>query len=493
MNLSVVRKGDGPRDGQPQPMAGHLPGARRVRPVKAVEDAQQVRFFDAGAVVADRNEEALRQAAAGNFDAAARGRIFQRVVHENADRLLDHGAVAQQGAFGQRPADDAMVDGDDFRLLDKLPEHLRAVEGGKGKGERLFVMPRQEQKVFDQLLHALRLAGNGGDGFVANVRVVLAPALEQARVSLQDRNGRAQLMRGVGHELLLPVIGGLNAVEHVVDDHGQIAQLVLRARHVDARGKVFLAHLLGGLGNVRNGLQQLGVEAVTMNQERYRTQQHQPRQPEEQAAQDERVLAKRKEQLHGVHAVVLRILQKNLQRLLLHIDAPALVEYPSSGLHAGRQQEDFHALCLPVGQGGQRLVPQGDIGACPQAPVQHRQQQHHGHEHAPEQKRVSRRCAQPYRQADIALQARGIAVHAVAGAVEQVLVRLRCRMIRLPCRFRRPARLLGPSRLFRLSGFLPHSPVAPGLCRRAALHSVFAIFFLHAGTCSPRRGWYGWS
>ena len=156
------------------------------------------------------------------------------------------------------------------------------------------VAPGQEQQLLHQGLHVFGLGLDGGDGFLQHLLVVLAPAVQHLHIALDHGDGRAQLVAGVGDELGLLAIGGLHAVQQVVDGALQALQVLvaggqpavdvdladgvlqvveLRLVHAAAvqplglvalgaaAGAGFVRQPLGGLGHAVQGLQQLARPA----------------------------------------------------------------------------------------------------------------------------------------------------------------------------------------------------------------------------------------
>ena len=51
-----------------------------------------------------------------------------------------------------------------------------------------------EKQLLNQILHVAALFADGRDGFLQNIRIILAPSLQHAGVPLDDGNGRTQLV-----------------------------------------------------------------------------------------------------------------------------------------------------------------------------------------------------------------------------------------------------------------------------------------------------------
>jgi hypothetical protein len=101
---------------------------------------------------------------------------------------------------------------------------------------------------------AVARASSSGAALAVEVRI----GLQHLQVRAQAGDGRAQLVRRVGHELALGGHGPLEGIEHVVEAAGQARQLVAAGR-VDAPAEV----LRGGhvLGRALEAAQRLGRPA----------------------------------------------------------------------------------------------------------------------------------------------------------------------------------------------------------------------------------------
>jgi hypothetical protein len=115
------------------------------------------------------------------------------------------------------------------------PASCRAVRNVSRALERdTSVGARQRQQVGDQASQTVGLALYLGQGLVTIRRWHVWMEAEQFEVTLDGGERRAQLVRGVGDEALLGLIGGLDAGEHCVERGGEPPQLVVLPRRRNA-------------------------------------------------------------------------------------------------------------------------------------------------------------------------------------------------------------------------------------------------------------------
>ena len=190
---------------------------------------------DAHALVLDGDPGVAVQHHHPQIDAAVRSTVFHAVVHQNPHHLLDESLVGvHRHRFLPPPGQEEAVIVD--HLL--LPQHLTGQDGEVEVGalHRLGVVvpPGQEQQLLHQVLHGLGLGADGVDGLLEGLRVVLAPPVQEGGVALNDGDGGAQLVAGVGDEAHLSAVRLVDPVQHGVYGLGQRAQFLLGGGQVDA-------------------------------------------------------------------------------------------------------------------------------------------------------------------------------------------------------------------------------------------------------------------
>ena len=133
--------------------------------------------------------------------------------------------------------------------------------------QRFLVVASEEQQTFDKLLHAFRLLRDGVDALVQHIRVALAPAGQHAGIPLNDGNRCPKLVRSVGNELLLAVVGCFDAVEHGVDDRCKVFQLIFCPGDVDAVGEVVRGERRCHVGDIANRREDALLQPLPMQDE----------------------------------------------------------------------------------------------------------------------------------------------------------------------------------------------------------------------------------
>ena len=248
-------------------MTAALGLAGGVAAIEPLEDLRQLLRGDARPRVGQGQGAAAGLALHADGDGAALGGVLDGIVAQDAHDLFDHAPIGLHHAVVGGGEDEGVLRGDHDGLLVQLADHVQHVEAGHLHHQCLLVMPGQEQQTLHQFLHAGGLLGNGVDALVQDGLVILAPAAEHVHIPLNHRDGRAQLMAGVGDELLLAVVAALNAVQHGVDDRGQLLQFVLHARHVDAVAQVAGGEGGGHVRDIPDGGQHALVQAAVLAQE----------------------------------------------------------------------------------------------------------------------------------------------------------------------------------------------------------------------------------
>lgn len=237
-------------------------GAGLVGAVETLEDVGEVGFGDAGAVVLDGEDGVGALGLAGDGDVAAvlEG-VGDEVCGQDGDGLglgvaggggkaeVD-GAVALLGE-GLEVAGDVLEEGGEVGdgeaggrgggfLAGRDARNTFSGVGGRGGGpfgrlacaslagrdarNTLVFLSCQEEEGLDEAAHALGGVATGLEGFA--VFLGGAVALEDALgFGEEDGEGGAELVGGVGGELALALEGGVEALEGVVEDAGELAEL----------------------------------------------------------------------------------------------------------------------------------------------------------------------------------------------------------------------------------------------------------------------------
>ena len=228
-DVAAVGLGDHAHDRQPQ-AAGGAAVARAAD--EALEDALAQLGGHAGAVVLHGEDDVAVVGGDVGADARAVGRVADRVLHEVQRHpvelvagAVDHRVVGVDGhvvAVGDRA--------ELGRDLDHHATHVGRLVGLLAVG----VGARQQQQVAHQAAHALRRAQRRLGRLAA---LAVEHVGQQLEVGEDRGQRRAQLVRGVGHELALALQGalgllarGLQPVEHRLQRVRELCDLVVGPR-----------------------------------------------------------------------------------------------------------------------------------------------------------------------------------------------------------------------------------------------------------------------
>src|SRR5260370_13693606 len=187
---------------KPQPGAALFTRACFVHTVKSLEHPLERSRGNPRTVVGDKHFDlAAIHAAATNGDGAAIPAIFDRVIHEVAQNLLEPAGVGAQsyvgrlvqqlGVLGSRPGLEVgkhafyqRMEGDGLQV----EYYAAGFEGGN------------RQQVFDEQAQSLGVAGDGLEEFDGDFRIVAGAVQEGLDIALDERERRAQFMAYVSHE-----------------------------------------------------------------------------------------------------------------------------------------------------------------------------------------------------------------------------------------------------------------------------------------------------
>ena len=252
--MAAVAFDDPAGDGEAQPRAAAVAPARRVRAVEAVEDAGDVLAADADAGILHLDGgPAVLRATGAQADDAAGGGVLGGVVAQDAAALLEHIAVGKGGDVFLGLDAPVVVTVDELGILVDFLDQFGDVQQLHIQPAAAHVAPGEEEQLIDELFHVLALGLDGGDALIKHLFVALAPAVEHGGVALNDGDGRAQFVRGVGDELPLPLVGFVQARKQAVDGLFEAAQVavagaqrLLRAHGLDAVLEVVQALVVQG-------------------------------------------------------------------------------------------------------------------------------------------------------------------------------------------------------------------------------------------------------
>lgn len=225
---------------------GSFLAAVLVEPVEALEDVFLLARGDAGPAVADLQMQHVAADRQRDRDAAAGRRVLVGVVEQVADGLQPQVAVAVGRRAVRRRLDvetDVLVGEDHIVDLAHLLEHAVEVEVDERLPARALFELRDAQQRVERGEHLVGLGDDRVDGVVA----ALGDAEQQFELAPQARQRRLQVVRdGVGHfaHALHQLV---DLVEHVIDDGGDVVEVVVAAGDLDALLEVAAGDALAGL------------------------------------------------------------------------------------------------------------------------------------------------------------------------------------------------------------------------------------------------------
>ena len=236
-------------DREPEARAGQ--GAGLARAVEALEDVGKIGRGDARPVVADRDdavgERDLHRAVGGT---PLRG-VVEQVGHGTLQgaRLTLDPPRAQVGVERERR-------GPQLHAIDRVRHDVGEVHRLGIVVQRLVA--RQLDEVADQGRELLDLGADVGHDLhrllVAQRAARLARLGQELDVGAQAREGRAQLVSGVGHEAPLLQLRGVERGEHLVE-RGREARQLVATDDLDRLQLLRAGDVLGRTGEAPHGAQ----------------------------------------------------------------------------------------------------------------------------------------------------------------------------------------------------------------------------------------------
>ena len=206
---------------EPEAVAGR---ARLVAAIERLEDALALFGRDAGAGVLDAERDHLVVARGGELD--RRRAVLGGVLDEVPQRALEQRAVGGDDdavAAGRRARSCPRSRGSCAARSTSCANSCATSTAPRCAGRPRRFQPRRRQHVLDQ---SIELDQVGLD--VAQARLVLGVARQELERDADARQRRAQLVRDVGQQLLLPAHQHLDALGHLVERARQLLELVGR-------------------------------------------------------------------------------------------------------------------------------------------------------------------------------------------------------------------------------------------------------------------------
>ena len=224
-DLAAVAGDDVFHNGEAEAGAALITGAGFIHTVKALEDAIDGFGGNAGAVVlnADFNL-AIFQGAAKHFDGAVEAAVFNGVVHEVGEDLVEAVGISLGGerrefvdefdvaifGLGLEMGEDAVGKGAEFDGLE-LEFQAAAFEGGNG------------EEVLDEEVQAMGVALDDFEEALGDFGVVAGAVEEGFDVAFDEGERGAEFVRDVGDEFLALALELFEAGEVAEDEDGAFA------------------------------------------------------------------------------------------------------------------------------------------------------------------------------------------------------------------------------------------------------------------------------
>lgn len=217
-----------PDNGQSQTRAAGSAGPCLVHPIEPLKDPGQVLFRDAGAVVLHRQHHLIPLPKQGDLDRAARRRVLHGVVRQIIDDLVDLIPGGQHRTGPLRPIGQfrSLLLGHQAHHPHHLLQHRQRVHHHRPL-QHVAVQPGQAEQILCDTGEALRLLPDVCDKFPGRLPVDVLRLEDGVRQQPDGRQGRFQLVGGVGHKAAAGVLRSLEAVRQAVELLGQLGDLVM--------------------------------------------------------------------------------------------------------------------------------------------------------------------------------------------------------------------------------------------------------------------------
>ena len=199
---------------------------RLVDAVEALEDPLAVLGADPRPVVPDLDARRAVRLREAPHDHVPPGR---RVLHGVVDEVLQDPPQALAIGHDRDRAERLVAQRERLarRLLRERGHHVRGDVGGarlvRLRRARARLEARQLEQVLDQRRHAVRVRADLAEEALGGARLVLGAVLERLHEAADGRERRAQLVRGVGHEVAAHRVEPLALGRVVEGQHGAVA------------------------------------------------------------------------------------------------------------------------------------------------------------------------------------------------------------------------------------------------------------------------------
>lgn len=233
-----MRSDEFAHDRQAEAAAPGRLSARGIDTEEAIEDPLAHLRGNAGSIVLHGHTRLFRRVPSAHRHVAPFRSELDRVVDQVAQHLIDALGVRahrRAGAFGGEG--DAVAVRERPETLYNAFGQLPDIDEFVVQANAAFIELGQGQQILDCGDHAVHLLTIALENVPGRGRKVVR-AQADVDVGTHDRQRRAQLMGGVGHQTLLLGHAVVDAVEHRVERNCEVSEFVAARRHRQPRAEV---------------------------------------------------------------------------------------------------------------------------------------------------------------------------------------------------------------------------------------------------------------
>src|SRR5262249_15408328 len=210
LDRPAVRLGDVLDQREPDPRAADRPAAHAARPIEPLEDAVALVRRDAGSGVRDPEQHVVPASRQGHVEALAIGRVLYRVVHqveeEEGHRVLIEANRWQIGLDVDIELHALAVEPVAVHV-EAARQHLGEIPDLEIVGDLAALDLGEVEDVVDEVRQALALARDDLGVLPRRLGALGAAGGEQLAEHADERQRRLELVRDVGDEVALELVG----------------------------------------------------------------------------------------------------------------------------------------------------------------------------------------------------------------------------------------------------------------------------------------------